>query len=293
MMGKTSIFWAVALLLLASPAWAAEQAARVTASVGSTFSGGDALEMREGLADGAELETGDDGNCSLLLDDDTLMEVCGGTALKLDRKGGRPDGQRIVRLDKGEIRMVLEPRGIEKRIEIHTPAAIATILGAVLHVSVDALGVTTITSAANQVWVASSDPNVQGDITLGPGEQLIIYPGQAPPKQPTKLTRKAMSGMAGCPIDFHAVSLAVDRGAREAAEIEEATIADAIVGDLPGVGLAQTGPPEMPQEDPRNPSTDPPYTPVDTFAEFLGDAPTGGGGFPDPPPPEPGGGGFP
>ena len=153
----TGILCALALLQTS----VAQGAARVTAAVGTALSGGDALEQRGALDDVADLETGDDGNCSLLVDQDALMELCGGTSLKLDRKEGQPDGPRVVRLDRGEIRMVVEPRLGEERIEIHTPAAIATLLGTVVHVSVDALGVTTITSAASRVLVESSDRSVR------------------------------------------------------------------------------------------------------------------------------------
>ena len=70
----------------AAPAPAAETAARVTAAVGSTSSEGSAVDPRGGLQDGDDLETGEDGNCSLLVDEDALVEVCGNTSLRLERK---------------------------------------------------------------------------------------------------------------------------------------------------------------------------------------------------------------
>ena len=80
----------------------------------------------------AELETGEEGGCSLLVDQDALMEVCGNTSLRLERKSDAPDAPRVVKLDRGEIRMVVEPRLGEEKIEIHTPTAIAGWNGAPL-----------------------------------------------------------------------------------------------------------------------------------------------------------------
>ncbi len=247
----------------------AQGAARVTAAVGTALSDGDALEHRAALADVADLETGDDGNCSLLVDQDALMELCGDTSLKLDRKAGQPDGPRVVRLDRGEIRMVVEPRLAEERIEIHTPAAIATLLGTVVHVSVDALGVTTITSAASQVLVQSSDPSIPGSTTVDVGQQIVMAPGEAPPRQPTRVSPKMLASLGGCLIDFHAVALGGDRGAHENQKVEE-LVSEDIVDELPPVAAAPVQPSGTfetavndLQSDVNNPNQDPPNDVID------------------------------
>lgn len=227
----------VTLLLLAGPAGAADQgaAARVTASVGTSVSGNEALELRGSLDEGADIETGEDGNCALLVDEDAVMELCGGTSVSLERKGGDPEGPRVVKLDRGEIRMVVEPRLGEERIEIHTPAAIATILGTILHVSVDALGITTITTAAAKVLVESSDPSVKGATTIEAGQQVVIEPGQAPPPA-QRLDPKALSGLGGCLIDFHSVSLSADRASQVDQKVEQ-EIAD-VLAEIDGTDVA-------------------------------------------------------
>ncbi|MBW1686291.1 MAG: FecR domain-containing protein [Deltaproteobacteria bacterium] len=271
----------------------AQGAARVTAAVGTALSGGDALEQLGALEDVADLETGDDGHCSLLVDQDALMELCGGTSVKLDRKEGQPDGPRIVRLDRGEIRMVVEPRLGEERIEIHTPAAIATLLGTVVHVSVDALGVTTITSAASRVLVESSDKSVPGSTTIDGGQQLVMAPGEPPAQQPTQVSPRRMASLGGCLIDFHAAALGEDRAASENRTIEEAVSEDIVDGDLPGVA-ADAGQSAMILENPVDPLTDPPISPDEQGYEgddilpeppdtdLLPDYP--GGDLPDGPP---------
>jgi hypothetical protein len=225
----------LAAALLAAPGAFGAPAARVTAAVGDTSSGGQALEQRGGLEDGAGLETGDDGNCSVLLDEDALVEVCGGTSLKLERKDGRPDGPRVVNLERGDIRMQVEPRLRQERIEIHTPVAIATLLGTVVYASVDALGVATITSAASQVLVHSKSTGAE--VTLQPGESVEVREGQ---RQLSKEKREpqAIAALGGCLVDFHGAALDSDRAESEQEELDEVVGEDIFEGDLPQVAAA-------------------------------------------------------
>ncbi|NRA97909.1 MAG: FecR domain-containing protein, partial [Planctomycetes bacterium] len=261
--------WLLGLCLVAAvglPAGAAGAAARLTTAVGTT-SGDQALDTRAGLEDGAGLETGDDGGCSLLVDEDALMEVCGNTSLRLERKDGKPDGTRVVKLDRGEIRMVVEPRLGEEKIEIHTPTAIATVLGTVLYIAVDANGVTTITSEVSRVLVKSADRTVKGQTTIEGGEQIVIRPGEAPPAQPKKVSRQKMAKLGGCMLNFHDVALRRDRTAANDAQLE-ATVADDIavatlpqVSEAPAAGLqVATTVDQFP-----DPAADPPFPTGEEF----------------------------
>ena len=234
MNSKRSVLVLSLLALLFLPAGGALAAAQLTAAVGTT-SGDDALEGRGGVADGEDLETTEDGGCSVLVDGDALMEVCGNTSLQLSRKGGASDGSRVVKLDRGAIRMVVEPRLGEEKIEIHTPAAIATVLGTILHVAVDANGVTTITSEVSRVLVESANPSVQGKTTLDGGQQIVIQPGQAPPKRPVELSRQKAGGLGGCLLDFRAAALRSDRAAAARLEIDATVADDVAVASLPQV----------------------------------------------------------
>jgi hypothetical protein len=275
----------------AAPAPAAETAARVTAAVGSTNSEGSAVDPRGGLQDGDDLETGEDGNCSLLVDEDALVEVCGNTSLRLERKEGQPDGPRVVNLDQGEVRLVVEPRLAGERIEIHTPAAIATLMGTIVYVSVDALGVTTVTSAASQVMVESSDTAVPGKTMIDAGQQIVIRPGEAPPQQPTAMRPEALKAMGGCLIDFHGAALNHDRGQAANDKVDEVVEQDVAEAELPQVAQAaaenalidtQLG---DTQDDLTDNNVDPPNNVVDNITQAGGDpsAPPGVPQEPDPP----------
>jgi hypothetical protein len=162
----TTLLWSGA-----PAAYSDEVAGQVTASIDSDLGGS--------IADGEHLRVGEDAGCSVLLDDNAVVELCGQTSVVFERD--RDSNRRIVSRDSGEIRIVVEPRDFEERIEIHTPAAIATLLGTIVHVSVDPeTGATTISSAQSKVSVRSDETDVRGTTVLAAGDQVTVQPGEAP-----------------------------------------------------------------------------------------------------------------
>jgi hypothetical protein len=196
----------LSLLLGAVAALADEPSAQVTVVVGDAVAGsGRPLANNSGIGDGEAIQMGKEGGCSLLVDDDALLELCEETSVVLERD--EQTNRRRVRVDAGEIRIVVEPRLLEERLEVHTPAAIATILGTIVHVAVDpATGETTISSAESKVRVESSDPSVKGSTTVSALEQITVKPGEAPPSQPRRLAREEIAALGGCLLNFHAVA---------------------------------------------------------------------------------------
>jgi hypothetical protein len=194
------------VLLGAVAALADEPSAQVTAIVGDAVAGsGRPLAHRSGVEDGEEIRMGKEAGCSLLVDDDALLELCEDTSVVLERD--ERTNRRRVRVDAGEVRIVVEPRLREERLEIHTPAAVATILGTIVHVAVDPeTGETTISSAQSKVRVESSDPSVKGATTVSALEQITVKPGEAPPAQPRRLAREEIAALGGCLLDFHATA---------------------------------------------------------------------------------------
>ena len=86
-----------------------------------------------------------------------------------------------------------------------TPAAIATILGTIVHVAVDPRRARPgCSSAQSEVRVESSDPGVKGSTTLAALEQITVKPGEAPPSRPRRLAREEIAALGGCLVDFHA-----------------------------------------------------------------------------------------
>jgi len=208
-----------ALTLGAIGVAADEIAGEITASIGDVADGA--------LAEGEHVKLGEDGACSILVDQDAVVELCGQTSLVLKRDEG--SNRRIVALDRGEIRIVVEPRGLEERIEIHTPAAIATLLGTIVHVSVDPkTGATTISSAESQVAVRSGDPQISGTTVVEASQQLTVMPGVAPPAKPKRLDRDQISELGGCLVDFHSAALGRDSHNHSLRVAERLTIPDIV-----------------------------------------------------------------
>ena len=203
---------------------------------GIDASGGtEPLEQLGGVAEGEPVETAEDGGCSLLLEEDALVEVCSDTTLSLRER--RPGGPRVLDVKKGNVKVSAESRLGDERIEIHTPAVIATILGTVVFVSVDALGVTTITSEVSRVMVASSNPALSRTTVLEGGQQLVVKPGEPPPAKPERLDPKQLAALGGCLVDFHSASLQNDRKDMLNSATDSISESDALTADLPEVAL--------------------------------------------------------
>jgi hypothetical protein len=197
-------------VLIAGAASAAETAAHITAVEGGTHVGDAAADRSAALGEDAAIRTDDDGNCALLVDEDALVELCSSTIMTLTRR--QDTGNRVVKVDAGTTRVVVEPRTADEYIEIHTPAAIATIMGTIVFVEVDPVTGATKIAADNPVKVTSPDPSVTGSAVVSNMEQITILPGEAP-SQPKKISRTALANLGGCLVDFHEVALAGDRSA--------------------------------------------------------------------------------
>jgi len=109
------------------------------------------------------------------------------------------------------------------------------VLGTILHVAVDANGVTTVTSEVSRVLIESAEPGVTGQTTIDGGQQLVIQPGQAPPARPQQLSERVIGNLGGCLLDFRATALRADRATANAAEIEATVAEDIAVASLPQV----------------------------------------------------------
>jgi ferric-dicitrate binding protein FerR (iron transport regulator) len=239
--------WATAVLLGAgAAAHAAGPRAIVTAVTGSAGASGVALERQSTLVDGDSLRTGEDGACSILVDGDAVLELCQATTLRFGHREGRSDGPRVLELRAGEIRVLAEPRSADRRIEIHTPAAIATVLGSVVYVAVDARGVTTIASAESKVRVESSR-RLSRAMTLTAGQQITVRPG-APLPRNAEPWDPDTSPADGCLIDFRAIAYESTRDPSRGRALEQVTAQD-VIDALPHVSTASEGRWDVPVKD--------------------------------------------
>jgi len=117
---------------------------------------------------------------------------------------------------------------------VRTAAAIATILGTIVHFSADAAGLTTVTTLKADVLVESIDPNVPGSVVVRAGEQVTIAPGGAP-SRPRRLHEDALAAVGGCIVDFDDVQLSHARnfvGKQAVEDAMEEALADASDPDI-------------------------------------------------------------
>jgi hypothetical protein len=220
----------------------------VTSLQGEATAGGERLGHRSEVPVERVVTTGEGASCSVLVDSMTVVQFCGQTSLVLRADaGGR---RRIVEVERGSTKAVVGPRAGDEPFEIHTPAAIALILGTVISTDIDpATGATTFSVEEGSVRVQSSDPNVSGSVTVQAGEQVTIEPGR-PPGQVRELRSARSAGSTECLADtlFHVGALRTDRAEREEAATE--TIVDQDVLDDPDVSLPPPpllGPPLAPE----------------------------------------------
>jgi hypothetical protein len=265
-----------AIALLVAGAAFAETAARITAVAGGTNVGDAAADRSAPLAEDSSVKTADDGNCAMLVDEDALVELCASTIMTLTR---RPDtGNRVVKIDGGTTRVVAEPRSADEYIEIHTPAAIATIMGTTVFVEVDAVTGDTKITSDKPVEVKNIDPNVAGSEIASDMKQVTVMRGQGP-SQANELDRRTLANLGGCLVDFHRLALSDDRKAANDRTQNRMAMGD---GELLTLSVALEPPAEPPLPNPGN--DDPLGEPDDVF----GDATTksesdDGSNLPDPP----------
>lgn len=203
--GWLAVGASLAGLALVAPAWGADLAGQITATTGAVAG----PDGQGALGDGEHVKVGEDGACAMLVDSDAVVELCGQTSLALQKNENT--GTRIVALDRGAVRVVVEPRRAGERVEIHTPAAIATLLGTIVHVSVDPVtGATTIASAESRVSIRSRDPKVKGTTVISALEEVTVNPGERPPERPHKVDRQRIDELGGCLVDFHSAALGTD-----------------------------------------------------------------------------------
>ncbi|MCG8588560.1 MAG: FecR family protein [Proteobacteria bacterium] len=221
-----------AALLLAAAVQA--DTATVTAVEGATV-GGEPLAMHGRVADGQTIETAADGRCSMLLAEEAVLQVCNRASLQFDTRTA--SGASVLSLERGELKATVGKRESDRPLEIHTPVAIASLLGTIVHVWVDPeTGVTTITSLESRVAVENADPDVEGRLVLEPGDQATVHPGESPRAVASEEVA-SLAKLSECldDEDFRQLALRADKQRRSKDLLGQIAAMDVPDG-LPGVG---------------------------------------------------------
>lgn len=223
---------ATGALAIGGPA-GAQLSGTVTSVKGDATVGAKSAEIASPVSEGDNIVTGPEAACSVLVDKRALVQFCGRSAVRL-----RHDEERnatVVDVTEGSARALVGPRRADEPLEIHTPTAIAAILGTILSVTVDPVtGDSTFALEEGKVQIQTrpSDPAPGRTITLNAGEQVTVRAdGSAEEVQALKL--RDLAKRKACMNDryFHATSIELARLDREDA------MTDVIIGaDIPGTG---------------------------------------------------------
>jgi hypothetical protein len=211
----------------------------VTSVKGEASVGEHPAEISKLVSEGESIVTGPEAACSVLVDKRALIQFCGQAAIRL-----RHDEERnatVVSVTEGSTRTLAGPRLADEPLEIHTPVAIAAILGTILSVTVDPVsGDAVFSLEEGKARIETVDPALDRTVMLRAGEQVTIHAdGNASEVQ--RLTLRDDTRQAGCLADqfFHTASVELARAARAQ------TVTDAITGaDIPGGLPPVAAPPE-------------------------------------------------
>ena len=192
--------------LAGATARAGEDPGHVTSVIGDTRANDAQLAGGASVGERERVATGEDGKCSMLVDGDIVIQLCERTKLVLHNDPEQD--RRIIQIDAGSAHVVAAPRLAEEHIEIHTPAAIAVLLGTIVHVTVDAAtGDSTITSTHSAVRVRSTSERFDQETTLKPTQQITVRRGAPPPAHPQQLGPRQITELTTCIADIREAAL--------------------------------------------------------------------------------------
>ena len=160
-------------------AGAAQAATVLTATDGNVSTAGKQLEQLDEISSVDTVQVEDKGIASLVVANSAIVKMCHGATLGFDDDQG--DGPSTLTLRNGQLKVSSEKRPTDNPLEIHTPAAIATLLGTELHVDVDPeTGNSTFTSIDHQIRINSVDtPDGDGTV-ISAGERVVVRKGEQP-----------------------------------------------------------------------------------------------------------------
>ncbi len=239
-----TIIIAVGALAMSGPA-EAEISGTVTSVKGDTSVGANPAEIASTVTEGESIVTGPDAACSLLVDRRSLVQFCGEAAVRLRYEKAR--GATIVDVMEGSTRALVGPRVASEPLEIHTPVAIAAILGTIVSVDVDPVtGDSTFALEKGKVEIRTqtSDPTRSRSIMLNAGEKVTVHKDGIA-DEPRRLELQDVAGRADCMNDLHAIPIWIARADREPDVTEKIAGKDMADLDLPPVAASPEAPFEL------------------------------------------------
>jgi len=265
-----------AALVVGAPV-SAETGAQLTAVIGDATQGDRSLAQRGTVTEGASIETGEEGNLAMLVDDDAVVELCAKTEMKLLKD--EATGTRIIEVGSGTTRIIVDPNADVGSLQIVSPVMVATLMGTEIIITVDPVTKeTTIASKDHKLKAEHRDPDIKGSTIVDGHQKLTMKAGEAPPPNADEANDEELEKMAECLKDIHGAAVASSGKKNKAPD------------RLAAVDGQVTLPPWI--QDPANPTDDPPGddhtdpgiqpTDIDDPVEMMDDMMNPGDDFPDP-----------
>lgn len=177
---KNLLLTSALLLLLSFAATSAGTAATVmTSTTGNVTNATENLGQNDVLmaTDRVDLEAG--ATASLMVGDTAIVRLCHGASLGFVGDRGRSTS--ALNLRTGQLKVSAGKRAIDEPLEIHTPAAIATLLGTEAHVDVDpTTGDTVVTSLHHEIKVSGVGASSDKSVVISAGQKVTIEKGSGP-----------------------------------------------------------------------------------------------------------------
>lgn len=176
---KSSIVFVATALLLGVATGAAHAATVMTSTTGNVTANGIKVEQSAALNNYDEVKVEGNGLASLIVGDSAIVKMCHGAAMGFGSDLG--SGPTALNLRTGHLKVSAGKRPTDSPLEIHTPAAIATLLGTEVHVVVDpASGDTTITSISHDIRVTGVSSEDKEGVVISEGQRVTIRKGGEP-----------------------------------------------------------------------------------------------------------------
>ncbi|MDP2829981.1 MAG: tetratricopeptide repeat protein [Sulfuricellaceae bacterium] len=151
--------------------------------------------IRQKLAEGNFVRTGDASRLALLLADQTQVRLSSNSMIQIKQMDDNRDRGTVLRQSAG--RSWTQSKHVPNRLIVETPSALAAIRGTDWELVVDEDGSSTLTVLSGEVLLS----NEQGSVSIGVGEQAHVKKGVAPVKRMLRNPRERVQWVSSFTVD--------------------------------------------------------------------------------------------
>ena len=197
--------WLVLLMLLAQAGVARAAPPEAAAEIVSLQGKGEYREaaeprwrdakLRQRLAEGHFVRTGDSSRMAVLLTDQTQVRLAANSMIQIKQVGDNRDRSTVLNQSAG--RSWTQSKNVPNRLTVETPSALAAIRGTDWELVVDADGTSTLTVLSGEVLLS----NDQGSVSIAAGEQGRAQKGVAPVKRVLANPRERVQWVSAFTVD--------------------------------------------------------------------------------------------